>query len=306
MQKVLFLGLNRNQVSYINEIKQMELYIIGTDLNEKAPGVKLVDQFYKCGYNDYDKLIEIGKKENFTSKDRVFTVSLQFAHLGAAYFAKKFNINYPNFDEIKLCLDKSLFYTYFAKNNIPIPKTWYITTKKELDNILKTQLDNSSFYLKSDNSKNPNYIYKFIKQDYNNIDINWKKDIYFQKYYILQEEFFGEHIRLNIFGDKFTVYYFDVNKINDDNDYQINLVKNSKVLNKLKNLLEKLNMQNWLIKFDVIINKNFEYVVLDIGMDPPYRMLKDYQQHNLNFKKSYCQMYLNGKNIFEKYDGTIR
>jgi hypothetical protein len=80
MQKVLFLGLNRNQVSYINEIKQMELYIIGTDLNEKAPGVKLVDQFYKCGYNDYDKLIEIGKKENFTSKDRVFTVSLQFAH----------------------------------------------------------------------------------------------------------------------------------------------------------------------------------------------------------------------------------
>lgn len=305
MKKVLFLGLNSNQVPYIHKIKQMGFYIIGTDLSEKAPGIKLVNQFYKYGYNDCDALIEIGKKENFTSCDRVFTASAQFAHLGAACFANNFNINYPKFDDIKLCLDKTLFYTYFEKNDIPIPKTWYITKKEELNNILKNQLENSSFYLKSDNSKNPNYIYKFTKKDYNDIDINWKKDRYFQKYYILQEEFFGEHIRLNIFGDKYSVYFFDAKKINNDKSYQIGLVKNSKVLNKLKSLIEKLNMQNWLIKFDVIINKNFDFVVLDIGIDPPYRMLRDYQNSDLDFEKSYCQLYLNGKNIFEKYDGNI-
>ena len=305
MKKALCLGLNLNQIPYIEEIKQMGFYIIGTDLNEKSPGIKLVDKFYKCGYDNYDLLIEVGEKEKFTSKDKVFTASAQFAHLGAAYFANNFNINYPKLDDIKLCLDKTLFYTYFEKNDISIPKTWYLTKKEELDNILKTQLKNSSFYLKSDNSKNPNYIYKFTKKNYNDIDINWKKDRYFQKYYILQEEFFGEHIRLNIFGDKFSVYFFDAKKINNDKSYQISLVKNSKVLNKLKSLIEKLNIQNWLIKFDVIINKDFDFVVLDIGIDPPYRMLKDYQNSNLDFKKSYCQLYLNGKNIFEKYDGNI-
>jgi len=305
MKKILFLGLNSNQVPYAKEIKQMGFYIVGTDLNDDAPGVKLIDKFYKCGYNNYDKLIKIGEKESFSSEDKVFTASAQFAHLGASYFAHKFNIKYPKFDDINICLDKSFYYTFFQQNNIPLPKTWYVKTKKELEKVLSEQSLENSFYLKSDNSKNPKYVYSFLNKNLKEVEINWKKDRYFQEYYILQEEFYGEHIRVNIFGDKLLVYHFEIDKLNDGKQYQIDLIKNSKVLETLKELLKKLNMENWLLKFDVIVNKDFEFVVLDIGMDPPYRMLKDYTNKQKNFEKSYCEMYLLSRENFLIYDGML-
>lgn len=305
MKKILFLGLNNNQVGYIKEIKKLEFFIVGTDLNIDAPGIALVDTFYKCGYDDYDTLIDIGQKENFTALDKVFTASSQFAHLGAAYFADYFKIDYPKFNDIKLCLDKSLYYTFFQNNNIPLPKTWYIKTKEELEKILLTQPPENSFYLKSDNSKNPKYVYSFLNKNLNNIQINWNKDRYFQEYYILQEEFYGEHIRVNIFGNKLSVYHFEIDRLNDNRQYQIDLIKNSKLLETLKELLQKLNMKNWLLKFDVIVNKDFNFVVLDIGMDPPYRMRKDYTNKNHNFEESYCRMYLLSQDCFLVYDGIL-
>jgi len=306
MKKILFLGLNENQIPYIKKIKQLGFYIIGTDLNIDAPGIKLVDKFYQYGYTDYDKLVDIGKTEKFTSSDRVFSASAQFAHLGASYFANSFNINYPKLDDIKLCLDKSLYYPFFQKNNIPLPQTWYIRTKDELKNILSQHPLENSFYLKSDNSKNPKYVYSFLNQEFDTVDINWKKDRYFKEYYILQKEFFGEHIRVNIFGAKLSVYRFEIDKLNDNKQYQVDLIKKSKVLETLKELLEKLNMENWLLKFDVIINKDFEFVVLDIGMDPPFRMRKDYTNKKEDFEKKYCEMYLLGKNNFEIFDGILK
>lgn len=305
MNKVLFLGLNYNQIPYLKEIKNLGFYVVGTDLNTNAPAVKIVDKFYKCGYNDYGKLIDIGKKEAFGSNDKVFTASSQFAHMGAAHFAQNFNINYPKIDNIKLCLDKFLYYTYFENNNIPLPKTWYIKTKEELENILAAQSLRNSFYLKSDNSKNPKYVYNFVNKDLKDTKINWEKDRYFQKYYILQEEFYGEHIRVNIFGNKLSIYPFDTKKLIDNKRYQIDLIKRSKVPETLKKLIEKLDMKYWLLKFDIVINENLDFVVLDIGIDPPYRMYHDYKNKNISFEKYYCRMYLLYENDFKIFDGTV-
>jgi hypothetical protein len=303
MKKVLFLGLNNNQLPYINILKeQLGYYVVGTDLNEKAVGRTKVDVFYPCGYNEYEKLVQIGIKEGFSNSDKVFTASSQFAHLGASYFANHFDIDYPRFDDIKLCLDKSLYYAFFQKNNIPLPKTWILKTQDELEDILSNQPQNNSFYLKSDNSKNPKYVYRFLNKDLKDLNINWKKDRYFQEYYILQEEFYGEHIRLNIFGDKCLVYHFEIERLKYDKSYQIELIKKAKVLESLQQFLQKINMQNWLLKFDIVVNKDFEFVVLDIGMDPPYRMLNDYKIRQQNFEKNYIEMYLLHKNNFEIYD----
>mgnify|MGYP000173797856 FL=1 len=53
-------------------------------------------------------------------------------------------------------------------------------------------------------------------------------------------------------------------------------------------------MQNWLIKFDIILSKN-NYVVLDIGMDPPSRMLRESSKNDSNFPEHYINQYLNNK-----------
>ena len=66
------------------------------------------------------------------------------------------------------------------------------------------------------------------------------------------------------------------------------------VIQKLKDFMSIIQMEKWLIKFDVIIN-NQDFVVLDIGMDPPFRMVKESERNNINFAEHYLNQYLNLK-----------
>ena len=49
------------------------------------------------------------------------------------------------------------------------------------------------------------------------------------------------------------------------------------------------------MKFDVILDHQLEYVVLDIGLDPPYRMRKFYELNALDFPYHYVAHYLMGQ-----------
>ena len=53
----------------------------------------------------------------------------------------------------------------------------------------------------------------------------------------------------------------------------------------------KQGFKNWLVKFDIILGKN-EYVVLDIGLDPPMRMLKYSKKNNISFETYYLIQYM--------------
>ena len=54
-----------------------------------------------------------------------------------------------------------------------------------------------------------------------------------------------------------------------------------------------LGFQDWLVKFDVILNGE-KYVVLDIGIDPPFRMRVESKKQNINFERLYLNHYLQG------------
>ena len=54
-----------------------------------------------------------------------------------------------------------------------------------------------------------------------------------------------------------------------------------KILELLRKLSENLGMQSWLLKFDILIGDE-GYVVLDIGMDPPSRMKKNWEANGQN------------------------
>jgi hypothetical protein len=299
MQKILFLGCNDSQVPYLRELQNRGLKIIGTDFNRNPPGREFCDAFFNLGYDEYEALIEAGESETFTSNDLVFTASAQFAHRGAAIFAKHFGITYPEVKDIELCLDKTMYYEYFSQNGIPLPETRYVASENELREALKIE-QNKRYYLKSDFSKNPNYVYAFAANQAPWSKIFWGRDRYLRSKYILQKEFLGVSLRINIYGERFNVFDFRENQ--KTNNYDQTLL-DAGVISTLKSLMQHLGMSRWLLKFDVILNGN-DYAVLDIGLDPPYRMVQYCRSNSINFTEHYLNQYLLGQISFpEKLDG---
>ena len=289
-RKLLFLGCNYDQIPYLEFINKQDWEIVGVDLNKNAPGKLLCDKFHSVGYDDLIGLVEVGIKEEFTKNDMVFTAAAQFAQKGAAHFSDHFGIKFPSEKSIDLCLDKTAYYEYFSKNNIPIPKTWNIKNEDELKDKVR-ESKSEWFYLKSDFSKNPNYVYRFNSSDIPWGDFFWGRDRYLREYYVLQEEVQGVSLRINVFGERFNVFDFltgEKTNIHHKKILALNVVQT------LQQFIKKQGMQNWLVKFDIILSDN-KYVVLDIGMDPPSRMLRESQKNNVNFEKHYIDQYLCGQ-----------
>lgn len=291
MIKILFLGCNHNQIPYLQELSKRNYRIIGVDLNSDAPGKSYCHSFYNIGYDDNDGLLQLGKKENFKSSDKVFTASAQFAYKGGAYFASCFKIPYPKEEVIDFCLDKVSYYKFFLKNDIPLPNTKFIKTKSELISEFNNESVSKWFWLKSDFSKNPNYVYRMNCLSQVQDDIFWGNDRYLKNFYILQEEYPGISLRLNIYGDRFNVIDFASSEYTKKYHEEI---ESFGVINKLKKLMEELRIQNWLIKFDIILNQE-GYAVLDIGLDPPSRMKNKAINLGINFEKYYLDQYLDNK-----------
>ena len=288
MTKILFLGCNTDQVPYLKYLKVRGLTIIGTDMNTEAPGRQFCDRFYQIGYDNAAALIQIGKDEEFTSDDKVFTAAAQFANWGAAKFCAFFNIPSPSPETIEVCLDKAKFYRSFQSENIPISDTTYIENESELRSSLSQYPRDARFYLKSDFSKNPLYVYTFEITRVPFSDINWKKDRYFRNVYILQKEFSGKSLRLNLYGDRFNVFDFESQDLITEYHDQLNQFG---IITTLKNFMQIMGLGDWLVKFDVILNRD-SYVVLDIGLDPPFRMARWAQKHGIDFSKHYIDQYI--------------
>ena len=291
MKKLLFIGCNYDQLPYLLEINRKKYQIFGTDINPDAPGVKYCDKFYNIGYDNYKGLKELGIKEGFKADDMVFTASAQFANKGAAYFANEFQIEYPLEKNIDICLNKNLYYKHFDLLGVPIPETKIIKDKKGF--LMENKnLDNRFFYyLKSDFSKNPKYVYKFSPKSVNADDIFWGRDRYLRNNYVLQKEFVGEALRINMFGDRFNVFQFEpLKKLNKKKAE----IKEHKIDKHLLSFISNLNLNKWLIKFDIIFDGNC-FVVLDVGLDPPSRMVELSKNQNINFAKFYIKQYLCNK-----------
>jgi hypothetical protein len=286
---IIFLGGNFKQLPYLKNIKEKNYNVILIDQNINCPGRKYSDFFFKSSYTDKKKLYKIYLKIKKINISHIFTASAHFAHIGGSYLAKKLKINYPVEKNIKICLDKKLFYPFFKKNGINIPKTYLIKNKIDLKKKLKTLDYQKNYFLKSDYSKSPNYIYDGLPKDLLNKKINWKKNQFFKSKYILQERFLGKNLRVNIYQKKFEIYnFFSGKKIPIK---KILEMKKFKIIKKFQRLAKKLNMKNWLIKFDLIVNKK-EYVALDIGLSPPHRMKLNWEKSNKNFIDFYLKLYI--------------
>lgn len=292
MIKLLFLGCNFDQIPYLEVAKETGCYVVGTDINQNAPGIKYLDEYYPVGYEDGDKLIDLGNKERFSSSDKVFTASSHFAYIGASIFAEYFNIPFPSPKAVDICLDKIKLYRLFTRHNLNVPE-WLVLNGKD------NKLDNTSkkwkvFYLKSDYGKSPKYCYR--TKNHKIPQLPQKYDRYFRKYFIAQEEIVGNHFRINWIKDDLFCFF----KISDSiavPAYFIDL--DGKIYDRMNNLIYALGFQNHLVKFDVIYTDNKCYFI-DIGLEPPMR-LRLYLRHlGYNFDKVYFEHVVEGNINYPK------
>ena len=66
------------------------------------------------------------------------------------------------------------------------------------------------------------------------------------------------------------------------------------IIDKLTKIIKKLKIDNWIVKFDIVVNES-DFVALDIGLDPPYRLNLLYNKLKLDMSKFYIEQYLNNQ-----------
>lgn len=285
---ILILGLNFDQLNFIKIIKKMGYNIFGVDQNLDAPGVKYCNFYYKCSYTEVDKILRFIKKNNFSKNGNFFTAASQIAYLSLAKIAKKNKSKFVNPNIIDKCINKKKMNDLFLKNKISIPNTVYIYKNK-------VKLDkNKTYFLKSDYGKTPKYCYKIKKGILPDLP---KKDDFYKKCFLLQDEIIGEHYRLNLVDGNFIVFHklneklFKVVKITN---YFFPEIKKS-----LSIFIKRLNLNKLIIKFDIIVNKDNWYCI-DIGFDPPKRLECIMTFKKKNFFKAYVYYWFNYQNLFKK------
>lgn len=289
-KRVLVIGGNTAQIPYIRELKRRGLYIILTDLNEEAPARSLSDMFSCIGYEDVDSLVSFAKEAGLSMQDYIFTAAAQFAQVAASGIAEEIGIIYPKPDVVRMCLDKTQFYSSFERHGIPIPETLYISDYAELSSAINRLGPEDTFYLKSDFSKNPRYVYRFRGSEMSEDHFFWGRDRYLQKSYVLQKEVEGRHLRLNICPKGFTLFDFGSNCfIPEAEAYPI--LSRYNIIDALSLFLSQHGISSWLIKFDLIISDS-GWVALDIGLDPPTRLKSWEDSRNKGFMEEYISLYL--------------
>lgn len=293
IRRVLILGGNHDQVPYIQELKARGFWIALTDLNYNPPGRIYADAFKQVGYEDVPGLLEFADDLGISSEDSIFTAAAQFAHIGAASVAAKYGITYPPVDVVETCLDKTLFYSAFTKHDIPIPETLVVESADDLKKYSEKMEPVSHYYLKSDFSKNPNYIYRFKGRDYNPSEIFWGRDRHLRNAYVLQKEFLGRHLRLNLMPGRAFFYNFSTNLPLSTSDSE-RILRDCDIIEKLGFFLKTNQLDSWLVKFDLIVN-DYDWCALDIGLDPPSRMLRSISAAGGNFAHHYITQYIDGE-----------
>jgi len=297
MKKVLFLGCSHNQVPYLKAAKDMGFIIIGTDINPDAPGVTFTDVFYPVSYTDVDALTKITIIEGIDREDKIFTAASHFANEAASVIAERVGIPYISPTTVDICLDKTKFYKFLQHFKIPVPQTSLYNPDSP-----PTIDPNKIYYLKSDYGKSPKYCYRicdgFIPQ------LPWEFDIFYRKNFLLQDEVRGIHFRLNICPSLVATFL----KFDDQAAIPLEVlgIGHDTVVNQLNKVIEALKLENFLVKFDLIVNEEGWYII-DIGLDPPMRLKLFYEFLGFNFAKSYISLYLNGDaSDFSKWADLVR
>jgi len=284
MPKVLFLGCNDDQVPYLVAAQSLGFTAVGTGMNARAPGAALADRFHQVSYVDTGSLLEAVRSESWDSDDRVFTAAAHLAYEGAALVADALGIPFLQPSAVLTCLDKSRFYPFLRKHGIPVPET------HPFDPLEPNVPDpGRTYFLKSDYGKSPRYCYRIA--DGQIPPLPGRYDDYYRRHLLLQEEVRGTHFRINLYADQVAVFL----KCTETVAVPLRVIGpgHQEITTGLRRIVVALGVERFITKFDVVVDENSWYV-LDIGLDPPFRLLHLCTHLGFDFPAAYSRHYLLG------------
>lgn len=218
-----------------------------------------------------------------SAADRIFTAAAHFAWEGAAQVARAADIPFINPASVDICLDKVKFYEVLRGYDLLPSTELYQPGSAIVPDRSKV------YYLKSDYGKSPHYCYRVAGGDWPAMPA--AHDRYYRKHFILQEEILGAHYRVDLYGDQMAVFL----KIRDDVCLPIPCLGpgHSQIHAALADIVRRLGLGTIITKFDLVASAEGAFVI-DIGLDPPFRLKSLYSWMGLDFADAYVRHTLLG------------
>jgi len=136
-KRLLIIGAGLEQVPAYKLAKKMGLYVVGTDMNPKAPAFEFSDDKIIASTRDVeDTLMKVKKYAKKNQINGVMTIANDVP-LTVATVASEFNLPGISIKSAKLASNKMLMKRAFVKHRVATPDFWEIKDIKELRSLMR-------------------------------------------------------------------------------------------------------------------------------------------------------------------------
>lgn len=132
---IIHIGAGELQIESIKSAKELDLYIILTDINANALGIKYGDEFHCIAGDDEKKLLSLAQLKNKQFDIIGAYGNSDFALLPIARIHKELNIKGPEYNSVRVALNKYKSKAKWIKDNISTPHAFAINSVDEVENI---------------------------------------------------------------------------------------------------------------------------------------------------------------------------
>ena len=269
MRRVLIIGAGLEQIEAYKIAKKMGLYVIGTDMNPKAPAFNFADEKIIASTRDVQETVsKVKKYVKDKPIDGVMTIANDVP-LTVATVAKEFNLPGISIRSAQLASNKIFMKKAFSKYKVRTPDFWEIKNIKVLYSLTKTK--NLPMILKPSDSRGGRGVILTDK----GIDIEWawRNSIKFSdnKTLILEKYEFGPQLSVEgIFLDKiFIAIAFSDRNYDNLSETKPHIVEDGgiipskfqrEILKEISILIQKaalaLNISWGTVKADIVLTKS--------------------------------------------------
>jgi len=131
-ERIAVLGANEPSIPFFKQAKALGYEIIGIAIEKGAVCKKYCKRFYPISFTEYDKVVDICRKEKVQG---ILSFSLESALPAASYVASKLGLVANSQESIELTQSKYAQRKALEKNGIPVPRYYLIESKEDLAKI---------------------------------------------------------------------------------------------------------------------------------------------------------------------------
>ena len=285
MKKIMLLGGSEQQIIAIKTAKRLGYYTVLCDYLPDNPGQYYADKFYEVSTTDKTAVLEVAKNEKI---DGIVAYATDPAAPTAAFVAEKLGLATNPYNSVDILCNKDKFRKFLKDNGFNSPKAYCFETASEA----KDKVEEFDFPIivkpvDSSGSKGVSVLH-----DSNEFD----KAIEFALSYsrckkVVVESFIEKKSSYMVGGDIFVIngkveIWGLMNSLRDSmvnplvpvgESYPsiISDLDSEKVKSTLQSLVDKLEMRNGAMNIELIIDKNDQVWLIDIGPRNGGNMIPD-------------------------------